>query len=447
MVAYKVVQLGLTVAASLAVAVLLRSIGVSIARVALVLLVATVAFQLRVGTDPILAFTGLMQSVVIETALSLACFQRWLRTGNRWSLAAAVALFLLVCLTYESAYLFSVFHLVLALRARRPDWRRAAGAALPFVGISIAFLAVASYGRARSPMGTAGPYAVHFDVAAILRTLGEQLFAGLPLSYVAKAPGDVPFLPHRELVTEMSLPATLIGLAVVVAAIGLLALDRRRPPAVAVGSPSLVVGIVGGLLLWLAAAAPIALAHRYQVELRWGLGHIPVFIEHYGVALLFVSAGLWALARLRLALALGRALTVAAAFALGLAAAVTYGANVKLVDSMQAGRETRPASGTIAAGGADGWRARPCARPRHGFPTTVGPDRVLLPTYGAALHGRGEPRAGLAAGRRREQGGVRPGPRRRAILDRRSQSGARRSGLRDGDLRRAAGQGSRRRPD
>jgi hypothetical protein len=341
LVAYKAIQIALTLIASLSVAVLLRSLGLSIARTAAVLLVATVAFQLRIGNDAIMAYTGLMQSVVIETALSLACLQRFLRTGSRVALAGSVALFALVCLTYESAYPLVAFHVLLALYARWPQWRRALLTVAPQIAIAVAFIAIASYGRAHAPLGRSGPYAVNFDPGVALKTLGEQLFAGLPLSYVAKAPGDLPFLPHRDLVTAMSPAALLVGVVIAGGALLLRARDRPVPAAAGWRPLTPVAGMVGGLLLWLAAAGPIALAHRYQVELRWGNGHLPVFIEYYGVALMLVSGAVWVLDRRALAPGPRTALAVAAAATLGLAAAVTYGANVKVVDSMHAGRDTR----------------------------------------------------------------------------------------------------------
>ncbi len=94
-------------------------------------------------------------------------------------------------------------------------------------------------------------------------------------------------------------------------------------------------------MLWVAAAAPIALANRYQVELKWGLGHIPVFIEDFGVGLAVVSAMAFALPRL--ARWREAAIVVLLLFAggLGVAAAITAQANSVLADSMQPGKHQR----------------------------------------------------------------------------------------------------------
>lgn len=367
--AYKLAQVVLTILSSVAVAVLLRSLGMSIVRTALVLLVATICFELRLGQDPLMAFSGLMQSVVIETALSLACLSAWLRRGSKAGLAGSFLLFLLCCLTYESAYVLSSLHLGVAILLRRPalmpalrrdrvaleQWLLALRDAGPMLLTSIVFILVASYGRAHAGAGSDGPWAVSYNAHAIVRTLGVQLFAGLPLSYDFKAPGDQPFLPHRALLTHMSLSALLIG---VIAGLGGWLLMRRAMAARAAGEPdgplTPVAGIAGGALAWFMAAAPIALAVRYQAELVWGLGHIPVFMEYYGIALVLVSLGAWVVRRLPSDGARVAALVLCAVF-VGGTAAITYGANVKVADQTKPGREDRKLfAGALKAGILDG---------------------------------------------------------------------------------------------
>ena len=348
--AYKAIELALTIFSSVSVAVLLRSLQVSIVRTALALLLTTATFQLHIGSDGIMAFTGLMQSVVIETALSLACFSRFLRTGSKWGLFGAVVLFAICCLTYESAYVLSALHLLVAIAYKRPPirrsrealmaWIRTVVAAGPFLLITFIMLVVALIGRHQAASGANNAYGVRLGVGDIFRTLGEQLFGGLPLSYVLKAPGDVPWLPHRALLTHMSAWALAVGIAFAIAGWWMLRRESARGVAPEpMRGLTLIGGMVGGVTTWFLAAAPIALAARYQIELRWGTAHIPVFIEAYGVGLALACLGIWILRRLP-----GRAasaVTILAAVLLGLTASMTWGANHKITDGLHAGREGR----------------------------------------------------------------------------------------------------------
>jgi hypothetical protein len=348
--AYKAIELALTIFSSISVAVLLRSLQVSIVRTALALLLTTATFQLRIGSDGIMAFTGLMQSVVIETALSLACFSCFLRTGSKWGLFGAVVLFVICCLTYESAYVLSALHLLVAISYKRPPirrsrealtaWVRTVLAAGPFLLITFIMLVVATIGRHQAAAGANNAYGVKLGPGDILRTLGEQLFGGLPLSYVLKAPGDVPWLPHRALITHMSAWALFVGIAFAIAGWWMLRRESARGVAPEpLRGLTLIGGMIGGVTTWFLAAAPIALAARYQVELRWGTAHIPAFIEAYGVGLALACLGIWIIRRLP-----GRAatsVTILAAVLLGLTASMTWGANHKVTDGLHAGREGR----------------------------------------------------------------------------------------------------------
>jgi hypothetical protein len=348
--AYKAIELALTIFSSISVAVLLRSLQVSVVRTALALLLATATFQLRIGSDGIMAFTGLMQSVVIETALSLACFSRFLRTGSKWGLFGAVVLFAICCLTYESAYVLSALHLLVAIAYKRPairrsrdalmQWVRTVIAAGPFLLITLIMLVVASIGRHQAAAGATNAYGVKLGIGDVARTLGEQLFGGLPLSYVLKAPGDVPWLPHRALLTHMSAWALGVGIAFAIAGWWMLRRETARGVAPEpLRGLTLIGGMLGGVATWFLAAAPIALAARYQLELRWGTAHIPAFIEAYGVGLALACLGIWIIRRLP-----GRAvsaITILAAVLLGLTASMTWGANHKVTDGLHAGREGR----------------------------------------------------------------------------------------------------------
>jgi len=101
-----------------------------------------------------------------------------------------------------------------------------------------------------------------------------------------------------------------------------------------------------GALVVVLPALPIALTVKYQRELAWGLGYLPVFFEYFGVALLGSALTTILLSRFPAA-RLRSALCVAVA----LVATMTQATNVRLVREGVTSRAARAALERQLTGG------------------------------------------------------------------------------------------------
>jgi hypothetical protein len=319
-------------------------------------LAAAALFQFRVFDDPILAYHGFMQFVVLGLLLSLLALDRYLTGGSRLWLGAAALAYLAVLLTYEVTYPLFLLHAALAV-ARGRGWKAAAVAALPFAGAALACASVSVALRLVGISLVNSPYQPNLDVAACARTFGRQLFAALPLSYLLRLPrGALPgsalfrFVPILLAVAALlvalawwRIPAVrkavsgrgLALLAVVLWAlpgifialspkyrtasvpgagdlptsalyygVGLIAfllalasvarLRRESPAATAVSGRGLALL---GLLLWTLPGILIALSPKYQATIVLGVGYLPVYAQYYGVGLLALAGACWVVRR------------------------------------------------------------------------------------------------------------------------------------------------------
>jgi hypothetical protein len=333
LVLYKAFLLVIVAATSAAFWWLLRELGLDRRSAALVVLVASVAFQFRAYHDPIISYGGLLPILFAELCVSLVLFNRFLGGRRAVHMAAAVVLFAIACLTYEAAYVFSPLYLLLAWHARG-SLRAGLRAAFPVIVASAGFIALGLWVRSRVTIPAGAPYAPGRNLGELITTLFDQITAAVPLIYAAFDPSHI-FHPRSHVILgAIGWDDMALGLAV--AAVTFL---LARAP----GGMRWPAGraAVFAVVLWVLAALPISLANKYQGELVAGLGYLPVYLEYFAMALLalaivrLVARGLPATARTP-ALA-------ATAAAVGLVAGVTHQANDVLVAVAQPAKHFRQA--------------------------------------------------------------------------------------------------------
>jgi hypothetical protein len=324
LVLYKVILLVWVLASSFAVGMVLVRMGLGAKAAGLVVVGASALFQFRLYNDPIYSFAGLMPSVLLEITLSLWLFQGWLRVGGRARIVGSVALFVLAALTYESAYVFAAFHVIVALFERR-RWQDALRASVPLLVPTALFLGTGVALRARAPAGAASVYAPNLDPGVVAKAAVEQLSAALPLSYPLWNLDQV-FEPRSELLfRHIGVVPILVGFGIATTAWLFM---RGSQPLGGGGRRMTAQLALLGTAMWVLAALPVSLAPRYQTELNLGLGHVPVYVEYFGVALLglaVIRAVFGWLMEMRPGLR--GIVTVALALCLGIGAALTYRAN------------------------------------------------------------------------------------------------------------------------
>lgn len=293
-------------------------------------------FQFRAFFDPILGFSGLLQTVTAAVLLSLLALQRFLDTNRRRWLALSATSYLVAMLMYEVTYPFFLIHVTLILWGRR-SWRERVRACLPVLAATGACV-LGSLIMRRLQHVRPSTYQINQDPSAFIATFIRQCSAGLPLSYYLR--NDSGLLPAvwKPLETARFL-ATPAGALAFVAAL----LPSLRSQFVPTGpeadqaghqprrAPWGVLALVG-LLLGVLPAALISLSATYQKMIAFGFGYLPVYLQYYGVAL-FLATAFWC-ARMRLP-ATGPARRGAAVLTALLLATVTglnYRANALLVE-------------------------------------------------------------------------------------------------------------------
>ncbi|HBI44106.1 MAG TPA: hypothetical protein DDY78_14825 [Planctomycetales bacterium] len=269
---------------------LLKRLGASPDLAALCCFLAATFIQFRLFPDPVLAFNGLLQWLFLGTILSLGAFHRYLTGGRfRW-LALSVLLYLLTALTYEMTYLFWVLHAGIFLTTRG-RWIRAA-ALVPFVAVAV-LLTLASMWLRTLPGYAPQGYAVSLDARVVSETILKQIVAAWPVSYAGLTTSLVSPHVFTWKTVGAHLPTLAFGFAT--AALLITAVVRRGTGE----QPRWGGLLILGLLLAVLPAPLIGVARRYQLELQYGIGHLPVYIEYFGVALLFTCGVGYLAARVR----------------------------------------------------------------------------------------------------------------------------------------------------
>ena len=281
-VTYKLILVGLTILATLCVARLMVVLSMPTELALLAAALSAVTYQLHNFHDPLLAYSGITQLVTILFALSAIAFARWLRGGRSLDLLVSLALMIVANLTYEAAYPLVVMHIAVVL----VEHKRFRSLAKPLL-LTAAFLLPPLIARS----GATGAYGIDAQPLRVIPTLARQLSAPLPMANYLDPYGPRA-LPTNGL-WNPGLRGALIALLmlpVIVAAAG--TARGWRPRRRVVAGLALVAG--GMLVL---PAGLVSLAERYQEQIRWGVGYLPVFFGYVAVGILGALA-FWCVSRL-----------------------------------------------------------------------------------------------------------------------------------------------------
>jgi hypothetical protein len=312
---YKTLMLMLVMADVALFGWLVRRLSGSGGMAALAVLLLPCLIQYRLFHDPVLAFSGLLPGVLLVTLGSLLLLTAYIRTGQRRYLVLSLLAYGASVLTYEVTVPFFVLHLAIARyypnkhganTTFRIAWPFAALAATAISGVVAMRLAVGV------PLsGTTGPtsvpnYIPQLDIAAYLTTVAKQVVAAMPLSYhaytvLASGAADPPPRLFGAISTYVSVyPVTTLAAMAALAVLTFIS-TRRLVREIESGETRIRTDVIAwlGILLLVVPALLIALSPRYQSEVYWGVGYLPVFISYFGVALLAIAGAAATLAALQ----------------------------------------------------------------------------------------------------------------------------------------------------
>jgi hypothetical protein len=252
----------------------------------------TLFFQVNTAyNSSILAFAALVPIMVGVLLLMLITLHRYLHGGGRRFLWAGVLLFAAALMTYEISFVFFpvVVAYLLCYRRRFVDVLRPALLyAVPVGLVGVANVAV----KVLNPVDYEG-IRPSLHLSALFATALKQAVAAVPnaaflniFGYRIRSGSLVEGLLANVWWTDA-------GLAVLLVAFFAWLLRTATSTPIDPRFLSLRFGLLG-LVFWIGPALLIGLSAKYQQELTWGLGHVPVYISFFGLALFLLWAALYA---------------------------------------------------------------------------------------------------------------------------------------------------------
>ena len=258
--------------------------------------------------DPTLAFAGMLPVLFALIIGSLILLVSYLERGDRRFLIASLVCYAVGLMTYEiSIAMFPLYFLVIWLFPRRHPVRKSAKMTLPYAVLSGCAVAIAvalrlAFGRALTSNAdqfakvakasgdlATGAYAPSFAPGAIVTTFVKQVVAAFPLSYRILDASTGKWA--SGFMADFARNPVVSGLLVIayVAIFAWLALQVRSERALG-AAPKWQAPLWLGVGLVLLPQVLISLSPRYQMEVFWGVGYLPVYFGYFGMALLCALA-------------------------------------------------------------------------------------------------------------------------------------------------------------
>jgi len=290
---------------------LLRSLKLGWNFIGLWLLLLMGIFQARNFHDPIASYGFFLQSQGIFLTLALLSLVTWSETPrNKW-LVLSSTLALIPLLMYEINIVFYLIALGLLLIAPRSTRLKMRALVTLFAPLVIYALLV-TYLRHASDINYSGVKVGSPDL--MLATYGKQFLAAFPgVYYFLQWKTEFPISKIFSSFTASPL-AWLLILASLYSVFRCVSANK---PTIETASPRIRELSIIALCFIFIPPVFVAISNKYQGELRWGLGYLPVYYAYFGVALVLSASATWVADRfttLRLLIVIVVAILVTANF-------------------------------------------------------------------------------------------------------------------------------------
>jgi hypothetical protein len=228
--------------------------------------------------NAVLSFHMFMQILFALLLLILINLHRYLQDYSMKHLVFALACLSIALLMYELAFVF-LFVIIAFLYCYRRKFKDlfslSALFAIPPLLVGILNIIV----KISNTSGYDG-IKPSFNIIPILATFTKQFFVAIPMSSYLVQNVSALIHPLRFLAGIQWTDAGISALFVIMFLFIMKFVPKGK---VNDDFSNLRFGILG-LVMWAAPAVPISISSKYQRELSWGIGHIPVFLEYFGLA-------------------------------------------------------------------------------------------------------------------------------------------------------------------
>lgn len=235
-------------------------------------------FQIRGNHDPVAAYAGFYQTLGIQLMGAVALLLHWRRTHKAWHLLCSSLIIVWSLTYYEINLVYYPFALLVVWTETRGAERRASLTTLliPF----LAFLSVALWVKKNA--SAIYPGADIGSLEGFPMAFLRQLHSTLPGSFYATV-GNGDFAPTDLVIqaihSRSSWTVLLLGALVIFAML------RKTEPIRAIDP--MIWPFALNLLI--TPALLISMSARYQTEIAWGQGYLPVYYQYFGMAI-FLTA-------------------------------------------------------------------------------------------------------------------------------------------------------------
>ena len=225
-------------------------------------------FQFRRSPDAVTSFGFLVPIILLKLSLSLIFLKKYFDKKKIIFFIISLIFFLLMLLMfYEIAYIFFpiVIYLIYISKEKFLDKLKYS---FPYLVMSLFFICLYFFISQQSKISTYGGSTINFDPRLIISSFLKQASAALPLSYyfISK--------PQFFYINKLDYFYGFVLFVITFFLLSSITIKKLK---------SFYLYIFGALFIFL-STIPISLSKRYQLEVAWGIGYLPVYIAYFGSA-------------------------------------------------------------------------------------------------------------------------------------------------------------------
>lgn len=259
----------------------------------LTMLIFPLSIQLTPIYDgPLYCYHGLMQLVLLGSEIGILCVFKYCDLHSRnseeksyiWILIAGAAAYMISLGMYEIAFVMASF-IGLCTWCYTGSVKRSLKVLIPYICAYIFMLFMNFYMRTAFASDSYGGTTINLDLTAIVVTFFKQLISTFPFAgfFFGLASGDV-WDKHLWLnvLKPVDLLMILIFIALLVIAVFVIKYNYLE-------TKTIIFTLLSGLCLMVFPSIIIAITEKYQLELEWGRGYLPNYIQSFGLVLIILS--------------------------------------------------------------------------------------------------------------------------------------------------------------
>lgn len=262
------------------------------------MLIIPIFFQFREYHDPILSFNMLQQNVFLFIIISLILLVFYIKRTKRIYLFLSLCMYLLCVLTYEIALSFFLLHfLIIYLYSPNKNFISILKHSAPYFLISIFCILltillqinlgipiiVGGVAHASSPSYSG--IVPNVNIQDVIITFAKQTVAAFPLSYQINKYLSGPPRNLDDIMGLFSAASIMIAAIYLSLSLAILKYVHREISGKRISGLDVWRLSIIGLLLLILPGVLVSLSTKYQKELHWGIGYIPVYISYFGMAI------------------------------------------------------------------------------------------------------------------------------------------------------------------